>query len=276
MSFINPKNIFFSSLTLVSIILLSCNDKEITLLKEKSPTVITQKSCYLGDADHGHGVIYNLGYNAQNQLIKFDGFPDFNQINYENNLPKKVTSSFDGSYSIFYEYDTKGDLTLINFVGKDSQNKPFEFKSKVYTNTKKQVERIDLILPVFDNVLVTKIEYDANSNIQKLYLVENGKNKLLLENLSFDDKKSPYINTPLNNLMLYFTIFSATIGGENTTYFQNKNNATSTKIYNDNGDITYTYKYEYTADGYASKVRVTKKQNSKEESHEENFIYTCK
>ncbi len=270
-----PRYTLLLSLICTIIVLFACNDNEIKLLKEKE-VVVTQKLCYLKEADHGHGVIYNLSYNTKNQLISFDGFPDFNKIAYENNLPKKVTSSFDESYYITYEYDTKGNLTLINFLGKDSRDKPFEFKSKVYTNTKKQIERIDLTMPVFDEVLVTTFEYDANSNIKKMYLVENGKSKLLLENLSFDDKKSPYINTPLNNLMMYFTIFSATIGGENTTYFQNKNNATSTKIYNDNGDMTYTYKYEYTADGYPSKVKVTKKQNGKEEAHDESYNYTCK
>lgn len=267
------KNRLILSLVLTLFVLFACSDKEIKLLKE---VPVTQKLCYLKDADHGHGVIYNLSYNTNNQLITFDGFPDFNQINYEKNIPKKVFSSFDESYYITYEYDANGNLTLINFLGKDSRDKPFEFKSKVYTNTKKQIQRVDLTMPVFDEILTTKFEYDANSNIKKIFLAENGKDKLILENTGFDDKKSPYTNTPLNNLMMYFTIFSATIGGENTTYFQNKNNATSTKIYNENGDMTFTYKYEYTADGYASKVKVTKKQNNKEESHDENFTYTCK
>ena len=275
---ISHQQMFKYSLILSSIlssfILPSCNDKEITLLKEK-PETNTEKFCYLKAADHGYGVIYNLSYNAQNQLSTFDGFPDFNKINFENSLPKKVYSSFDQSYFISYEYDSKGNLTFINFLGKDSRDKPFEYKSKVYTNTKEQIERIDLKMPVFDNILVTTFEYDNNNNIKKMYSIENGKNKLLLENLSFDEKKSPYINTSLNNLMMYYTIFSATIGGENTTYFQNKNNVTSTKIYSNSGDMTYTYKYEYTADGYASKVRVVKKQNGKDESYDENFTYTC-
>lgn len=269
------KNSLILSFILNLFVLLACNDKEIELLKEQEVSVV-QNLCYLKDADQGHGVIYNLSYNANNQLISFDGFPDFNQINYENSLPKKVSSSFDDSYYITYEYDARGSLSLINFLGRDSRERPFEFKSKVYTNVKKQIERIDLTMPVFDEVIITKFEYDANNNIKKMYLVENGKNKLLLENLSFDDKKSPYINTPLNNLMMYFTIFSATIGGENTTYFQNKNNATSTKIYNGSGDMTYTYQYEYTPDGYASKVKVSKKQNGKEETHDESYTYTCK
>ncbi|MFY7908448.1 MAG: hypothetical protein ACOVO2_02795 [Emticicia sp.] len=235
-----------------------------------------QKICYLKDADQGHGVIYNLEYNTNNQLITFEGFPDFNQITYENNLPKKVSSSFDDSYHITYEYDNKGSLSLINFLGKDSRDKPFEFKSKVYNNTKKQIERVDLSMPVFDEILVTKFEYDANHNIKKIFLVENGQNRLILENLSFDDKKSPYINTPLGNLMMYFTIFSATIGGENTTYFQNKNNPISTKIYSDSGDISFTYSYEYTPEGYISKAKISKKQNGQESSHQEIFTYTCK
>lgn len=269
------KNSLILSFILSLFVLIACSDKEITLLKETTVPIV-QKKCYLKDADQGHGVIYNLGYNANNQLITFDGFPDFNQINYQNNLPTKVSSSFDPSYYITYEYDARGNLTLINFLGKDSRERPFEFKSKVYTNTKKQIERVDLTMPVFDQAIITKFEYDANNNIKKMYLVENGKDKLLLENLNFDNKKSPYINTPLSNLMMYFTIFSATIGGENTTYFQNQNNPTSTKIYNDSGDMTYTYNYEYTNEGYVSKVIVNKKQNGKEASHQENYTYNCK
>jgi hypothetical protein len=260
---------------LLSFILLSCSDEEITLLKLQ-PVIYTEKFCYLKDADHGHGVIYNLDYNAQAQLISFDGFPDFNKISFENSMPKQVYSSFDQSYFVNFDYDSKGNLSSINFLGKDSRDKPFELKSKVYTNTKNQIERIDLKMPYFDNILVTTFEYDDNKNIKKIYLLENGKNKLLIENLSFDDKKSPYINTPLNNLTMYFTIFSASINDENTTYFQNKNNATTTKIYNSSGDITYTYKYEYTADGYASKVKVVKKQNGKEKSFDEKFSYIYK
>ncbi len=275
MFLLKPRYTLILSLIGTIIVFFACSNNEIKLLKEQE-VVATQKLCYLKEADHGHGVVYNLSYNTKNQLIAFDGFPDFNQISYENNLPKKVASSFDESYYITYDYDSKEILSLINFLGKDSRGKPFEFSSKVYTNTKQQIERIDLTMPVFDNILVTTFEYDANNNIKKMYLLENGKNRLLLENLSFDDKKSPYINTPLNNLTIYFTIFSATIGSENTTYFQNKNNVTSTRIYNDNGDITYTYKYEYTPDGYASKVKVTKKQNDKEETYDESYNYTCK
>jgi hypothetical protein len=260
---------------LLSFILLSCSDEEITLLKVK-PVTYTEKFCYLKDADYGNGVIYNLGYNAQSQLIAFDGFPDFNKIDYENSLPKKVFSSFDQSFFINYDYDSKGNLTFFNVQVKDNQNKPFEFKSKVYTNTKQQIEKIDLKMPRFDTILSTAFEYDDNNNIKKMYQVQNGKNKLLLENLSFDDKKSPYTNTPLKNLMMYSTILKANIDGENTTYFQNKNNATTTKIYNSSGDITYTYKYEYTADGYASKAKVVKKQNGKEESLDEKFSYIYK
>jgi hypothetical protein len=40
--------------------------------------------------------------------------------------------------------------------------------------------------------------------------------------------------------------------------------------------MTFTYKYDYNEDGYASKVKVTKKQNGKEESNQESYTYTCK
>ncbi len=257
------------------IIVFACGKKEITLLEEKE-VIIKQKLCYLKSADHGHGVVYNFSYDAKNQLAQVEGFPDFDFISYENGLPKKATNSFDKSYYISYDYDTKGALSQINFVGKDSRGKAFEFKSKVYTNAKKQIEKIDLLLPVFDEVIVTKIEYDANANLKKISLVEGTKTKIILENLSFDDKKSPYLNTPFANIMAYFIVFSATIGAENTTYFATKNNVTSSKIYSENGDILYSYKYDYNEEGYPMKTKITRKEAGKEETYEESFVYDCK
>ena len=257
------------------IILIACGKKEITLLKEKT-AVVTQKLCYPKSADHGHGIVYNFSYDAKNLLTTIDGFPDFDFIVYENGLPKKATNSLDKSYYVGFDYDTKGALSQINFVGKDSRGKAFEFKSKVYTNTKKQIEKIDLLLPVFDEIIVTKLEYDVNGNTKKISLIDGTKTKVLLENLTFDDKKSPYLNTPMGNVMAYFSIFSATIGAENTTYFSNKNNATSTKIYSENGDVLFNYKYEYNATGYPTKAIISRKAEGKTENYEENFVYDCK
>ncbi|AFK01867.1 hypothetical protein Emtol_0714 [Emticicia oligotrophica DSM 17448] len=271
----NKYALLFSLLTTVC--LLSCGDKEIQLLirPNSSTETTTQNICYLKAADNGHGINYNFNYNTDNQIIKIDGFPDFNQISYENNLPKKVNSTFDDTYYVEYSYDNQGTLTMINFIGKDSRNKPFQLKSKVYTNSQKQAERIDLNLPVFDQIIVTKIEYDGNGNIRKINIVENNTSKVILENLEFDNHKSPYINASLANTMLYFTIFSAITGGENTTYFQNQNNPTLSKIYTDNGEVTYSYNYEYTSEEYPSKIKVIRKQNNVEEKYEENLIYNC-
>jgi hypothetical protein len=267
------KHLYISVFLLI--ILISCGKNEITLLKEKE-VIVTQKSCYLKSADHGHGVIYNFSYNAENQLAQMEGFPDFDFISYENGLPRKATNSFDKSYYVGFDYDTKGALSQINFVGQDSRGKAFEFKSKVYTNTKKQIEKIDLMLPIFNEVVVTKMEYDAKGNTKKISLIEGTKTRTILENLTFDDKKSPYLNTQFANIMAYFIIFSATIGAENTTYFTNKNNVTSSKIYSDNGDILFSYKYEYNTDGYATKAKVTRKTDGKEENYEETYVYDCK
>ncbi len=269
---IQPKYIIVLSILLV-FSLLSCNDNEIRLLKEKE---IIPKQCYLKNADLGYGTIYNLGYDKANLLTTIGGFPDFDMITYQSGLPVKAISSFDKRYYISYEYDAKGALSVINFGGIDGNKKPFEYKSKVYTNTKKQIERIDLVLPVFDETQVTKIEYDANSNIKKVMVVENGKNKTIIENLTFDDKKTPYINTPLGNVMAYFTVYTAIAGGENTTYFHNKNNIVSAKVYTESGEVNFTYKYDYDENDYPTKAKVTRKTKGKEESHQENYTYICK
>lgn len=275
MLFLNSKYTLTVSFAIFSIIFVSCNNNEIKLLKE-TEKVVTEKLCYLKTADHGRGILYNFTYDSKKLPTNIDGFPDFDKLVYENGLPKKAINSFDKSYTIEFSYDGNGLLTLINFVGVDSRNKPYEFKSKVYSNTKKQVDRIDLSLPVFDQVIVTKLEYDANSNIKKIIIVENGVSKTILENLSFDNKKSPYLNTPIGNAMLYFTVFSAIIGSENITYFSNKNNVTSAKVYNDSGQITYTYKNEYNSDDFLSKAKITKTVKGKDEIYQENFTYDCK
>jgi hypothetical protein len=64
--------------------IIACGKKEITLLKE---VIRTQKLCYLKNTDHGHGIIYNFNYDAQNLLPQIEGFPDFDLITYENGLP---------------------------------------------------------------------------------------------------------------------------------------------------------------------------------------------
>ncbi len=269
---IQPKHIIVLSILLV-FSLISCNDNEIRLLKEKE---VIPKQCYLKNADIGYGFIYNLDYNQTNQLTSIGGFPDFDNIIYQNDLPVKAVSSFDKSYYITFEYDSKSTLTVMNFGGVDGKKKPFEYKSKIYVNSKKQIERFDFAFPVFDAIQVTKIEYDANGNIKKVILVENGKNRTILENLTFDDKKSPYLNAALGNITAYFMIYTAIVGGGNITYFQNKNNVTSAKIYTDSGEIAFTYKFDYDDNGYPTKAKVVRKAQGKEESHQENYTYTCK
>ncbi|WP_435356077.1 hypothetical protein [Emticicia sp. SJ17W-69] len=272
------KNVYlraiFCSLFIV-VLLFACGKNEIKLLKDQE-VIVKEKLCYLKSANQGHGIIYNFSYDVKNQLTQIEGFPDFDFITYENGLPKKATNSLDKSYYVGFDYDAKGALSQISFVGKDSRGKAFEFKSKVYTNTKKQIEKIDLLLPVFDEVVVTKIEYDAIGNTKKISLIEGTKTRTVLENLTFDDKKSPYLNTPFANVMAYFIIFSSTIGAENTTYFSNRNNVTSAKIYSDNGDILYNYKHEYNPEGYVIKTKVTRKGDGQEQNYEETYVYDCK
>ena len=53
-------------------------------------------------------------------------------------------------------------------------------------------------------------------------------------------------------------------------------NLTSSKIYSDNGDILFSYKYEYNTDGYATKTNVTRKADGKEENYDETYVYDCK
>jgi hypothetical protein len=253
----------------------SCSHGLDVLAKPGDGTTPAIELCLLKNANHGHGIVYNFNYDTKKLLTTVDGFPDFNKITYENGLPVKAENTKDNSYFITFQYDAKGGLSQINFIGKDSAGKPFEFKSNAYVNTKKQVERINLSLPVFDDILETTIAYDKAGNITKISVMKDGKSTTILENLSFDDKNAPYIGVPLSNVMLYFVIFSVSVGKENTTYFINKNNVTAARIYSANGDITYTYQYQYNDEKFPIKTTITRKYNGKEENYQESFSYNC-
>lgn len=267
------KSIFI--LLLFTFLTSSCKNRLDILARTGEGQTPDTEVCLLKNANHGHGVVYNFSFDTKKILTNINGFPDFDKISYENGLPVKAESTKDNSYYISFQYDAKGGLSHISFLGKDSGGKPFEFKSNAYVNTKKQVERISLSLPVFDEIIETTIEYDKTGNIARINIIKDGKSKPLLENLGFDDKNAPYIGLPLSNVMLYFVIFSARIGTENTTYFVNKNNVTSAKIYSDYGDVSYTYQYEYDGEKFPVKTRITRKQKSKEENYQESFSYNC-
>lgn len=267
-----PKYKSLYILLLCSPLLHACNDI-VTLASKGTPQAV--KECMLKNANHGHGIVYNLGYNTQKLPTSLAGFSDFDKITYQNNLPVKAESSRDKSYAIMFDYDTKGSLSHIIFTGKDGEGKTFENKSNVIVNANKQVEQIDLSLPTFNAIIQTTIAYDKNGNITKISILKDGKQTTILENLGFDDKKSPYLDSSLSNIMVYFVVFSARIGAENTTYFINKNNVTAARIYSINGDIDFTYQYEYNDGNYPAKTNITRKQNGKEDKYQESFSYMC-
>lgn len=267
------KSIFI--LLLLIVFSSSCKHAVDVLARTGEGETLNTDVCLLKNANHGHGIVYNFSYDTNKLLTILNGFSDFDRISYEDGLPVKAENSKDKSYYITFRYDAKGGLSIINFVGKDSAGKPFEFKSNAYVNTKKQVERINLSLPVFEDILETTIAYDKIGNITKINIIKDGKTKLLLENLSFDDKNSPYLGVPLSNIMLYFVIYSASLGGENTTYFVNKNNVTAARIYSPNGEIDYTYQYDYNDKEFPTRTRVTRRNKSKDENYQETFSYNC-
>ncbi|MBA4854095.1 hypothetical protein [Emticicia sp. BO119] len=264
-----------SILLLFILLVSSCIDDGEILIKVGETTPPKVELCLLKNANHGHGVVYNLSYDTQKLLTTLEGFSDFDKITYENGLPVKAERSNDKSYYISFQYDAKGGLSLITFVGKDSAGKSFEFKSSVFVNTQKQVERINLSLPVFDDIIESTITYDKAGNVTKISIMKEGKSKTLLENLSFDDKNSPYLGVSHSNIMLYFIIYSASLGAENTTYFVNKNNVTLAKIYSSNGEVNYTYQYEYNDEKFPVKTKVTRRYSGKDENYQESFSYNC-
>lgn len=256
-----------------------CNEKEIDLLPSK-PTTTTPKNCVVKSAEHSQTAFYELNYNTLNRPIGILGFADFDVIEYKGDLPVKAINTLDKSYHLDFTYDSKSALTAISFFGKDAVGLPFEYKSKVYQNTKQQIERVDLAFPVFTDNLTLRMEYDTKGNLKKISKTIGSKTSTVLENLSFDDKNSPYKNSSLSKIMMYFVLYTA-IAGENNTYFINQNNALLAKVYSNlDEEISYGYKYEYNADGFPISNEVTRKQTIKSQlttrTYKEAFTYSCK
>ncbi|PLK46399.1 hypothetical protein [Emticicia sp. TH156] len=124
------------------------------------------------------------------------------------------------------------------------------------------------------------IEYDAKNNIKKISIENEGKRIPLLENGSFDDKPNVQSNPSLAKAFFPYIIQGVFFGGDYTMYF-NANNSLSSKVVVIIGDlveeIKYTYKYEYTKNGYPSKMKATvlAPKEVPQES-EQIFSYSCK
>ncbi|MBA4851654.1 RHS repeat protein [Emticicia sp. BO119] len=229
-------------------------DEEETIVK----FTYNSKNLIESREDNGEKTIFT--YDANNRLIKLSS----------------PTSSGD-SETLSYEYDGKGNMTKIKFEIKDSESEVYIMEYALSTNAKGQVEKIRETTSDDDDFYDYLLEYDGKNNITKIIFVEDGIKTTLVENLKFDDKSNPYFNTNISKAFLPLVLIGADFG-VNLTYMSNANNILNDKILSPFLEefIPGTYDYGYTAEGYASRMTISRETTFGIQKEEQTFMYNCK
>ncbi len=232
------------------------------------------ESIYQG-GNHGFGFSFNI--NAKKEMTRIFEFPDFDSLQYQNNLPVKAINTRNKLFQFIYDYDTKGLIKGMRFEGKDGNGKVFSNVTNYTTNAKNQIERVELTLATYPVPLKANIVYDANGNISKVISTSFGKEVVLVENMLFDTKYSPFANYKMDKIMMYFIVYMASTGGNNLTVFVNKNNVLKSRIRNIDGTYTeFNYTYTYSKDGFPIKSSIKINEGGNITSTENTYAYFCK
>jgi hypothetical protein len=267
---------------------LSCKDEAYKLLPQNYGKVnsnteniesivlnhCTIESVYQG-GNHGFGFSFNI--NPKKELTRIFEFPDFDSLQYQNNLPVKALNTRNKSFQYLFEYDTKGLIKAMRFEGKDGTGKTFNYQTNYTANSKNQIEKVELALATYPVPLKANIVYDAKGNILKIISTTFGKEVILIENVAFDDKINPFANYKMDKFMMYFIVYTASTGGNNLSLFVNKNNILKSKIRNIDGSyIELSYKYSYSKDGLPIKASISTLEGGSITNSENTFAYFCK
>lgn len=282
------KNLLLKMMVILSLtLLLSCEEEDLINGGSKSTgntgttTGNTNTSkCYIKDileTSEQDTYKYQFTYNAKNLLEKINN--DGSIFNYEYDGNNRVTklSIVDGAATEMfnYSYDSKGNMTNIKYEAKDT---PFNILIKEFnltTNVSGQVSKV--IAVTNDGNIEFLLDYDAKNNVKKIALNTGTEKVTLIENLTFDDKSNVYANTGLSKADIPFVLLGAAFG-ENSTYYMNTNNILTdigVSFLSDDVSAT-TYKYEFTKDGFPSKMSYVRIIGKDQETGSGTYIYDCK
>jgi hypothetical protein len=122
---------------------------------------------------------------------------------------------------------------------------------------------------------VIELAYDQKGNITTIKRRLGNGTETLLENKSFDDKHSPFLDQKLGQILTYFMVSTLILGDDNYSYFLNKNNVTSSVITNDQGRTELSVEYTYNTKDYPTKADIAKNKEGRISKVVETFSYTC-
>lgn len=258
---------------MVGLMTLSCQQKEINKEGVDLNPEATAARCTILSNTRASGARFDFGY-SDNKIVTMQGFSDFDTFIYEGVTLVKAVNSRDKSFDVTFEYNANGQLTDVVFHGKDSQGRAFSHRSTMTYNNKNQISELLFNWPSLDRVK-TFLNYDENGNILNISGQYNDRLQNLLINRSFDNKKSPYKDQKVGQILSYFMIYGLLVGGDNLTYFINQNNVTSADINVNNIKRKVGYEYEYNSSDYPKVANHTITENNRIRTATEYFEYKC-
>ncbi len=264
-----PKSYFI----LFLLIIFSCKTKKNQTIEPKRIN-IDPNFCRILSNTRSDGEQYQFIF-KNGQIQNILGFNDFDTFVYSGSKIIKAFHSKNKNIQILFDFDSENLLKKITFEGTDSQAKPFSFPSIITHNNLKKIDRLNLVWPTFNGIVETKFEYDSNGNIKFVYAFLDGEWQILLENVEFDEKFSPYKNQQLGQILSFYMVYTLLSGGSNFSYFMNANNVKSAIVKSGNSKILYKYEYLYNPNGYPLEMNATKTIINKTSPFSEKFSYDC-
>lgn len=268
-------------------LLISCEEENLinggsrnTVNTTPNPSNTNISKCYVKDIIETTGqAIYKwqFTYNTKNLLEKINNDGSIFTYEYDGNNRVTKLSIVDGvaTETFNYSYDSKGNILNAKYSAKDTQINLFIKEYNFTTNASGQVSKVTAVTD--NGNLDFLLDYDAKNNLKKIVLDTGTEKVLLLENLTFDDKSNVYANTGLAKVDIPFVLLAA-VFGENSTYYMNTNNILTDKGISFLSDdlSTTTYKYEFTKEGFPSKMTYIRIIGKDQETGSSTFSYDCK
>lgn len=264
-----PKSYIF----ILLIVILSCKTKK-DLILEPKPIINDPNLCRILSNTRSDGEQFQFIF-KNGQIQNILGFNDFDTFVYSGLKITKAFHSKNKNVQILFDFDSQNLLKKITFEGTDSQAKPFSFPTILTHNYLNKIDKLNLLWPTFNGSVETKFEYDSNGNIKFVYAFLEGEWQILLENVEFDEKISPYKNQQLGQILSFYMVYTLLSGGSNFSYFMNANNVKSAIVKSGNSKILYKYEYLYNLNGYPLEMKGTKTIINKSTNFSEKFSYDC-
>lgn len=240
----------------------------------------TTTKCYvkeITEIEDGETYKNKLTYNTKNLLTTSDQDGAVSTYEYDaNNRVTKLTVVDGAAVETYtYSYDAKGVMNNIKYSSKNTAITLFANEYKLTTNASGQVTQVSVVSDDAENNFDMLFEYDKN-NVKKVIFSAGGQKMTLLENLTFDTKTSVYANTGMAKVNIPYIVVGLYFG-ENLTYLMNANNILTDKTISIfAGEVSTTYKYEYTKENLPSKMTYLQLDGKDKYEGSTTYSYDCK